>query len=254
MTGLRGRYRNGETTPPRRPRRQPSIPTWALPPCRQPPAESKCAPLPESVQLSTGGTQWAMEADPPVVTRCRSPPWVPNLGCLQHPKPLANSTQEPRWPRMPSCRPWVLSHPPPLQPPPRHPPATQFLFPFPARLGSSSPRQLATPRAALGRRPKGLDLLRFVRYSRPHRTGVQPGMPLPNAPPQLPAASSSLGLGCAPSLSCIHGESGPSSTGAELRPCWVTSVPGRPRRRCRRWRGRMSPGVGGLRGQDGPWR
>lgn len=64
-------------------------------------------------------------------------------------------------------------------------------------------------------------------------------------PPTAAGSIFSPVLGCALSLSHIHGESGPPGTRAELRLRWVTSVPGQSRRRHQRWRGRMSSGVRG---------
>lgn len=94
MTGLWGRYRNGGTTPPRRLRRQPGIPTRALPPRRQLPAESKCAPLPESVQLGTGGDPAGDGGRPTRGDSLPFPTTGPQLGVP--PAPKAARQQHPR--------------------------------------------------------------------------------------------------------------------------------------------------------------
>lgn len=130
-----------------------------------PKSEYKCV-SPPSVHISAwgdmdltargGGSRRMRGSDLPTVTRCRSLPWVPHLGVP--PAPKAARQQHPKEPH----RSREPSHPPPPPAAPAVPLTTPFLFPFPARLVSSSPRQLATPRAALGRRPEGLDLLQLV--------------------------------------------------------------------------------------------
>jgi len=95
-----------------------------------------------------------------------------------------------RWnsPAAPKSRTSHGSHPThrPLQPPPLSP----LCFSSHFQPGSS---QSATPRAALGWRPEGLDLLWFVSVQpAPHRW-PKPGTPLPDVPPWLLAASSPQG-------------------------------------------------------------
>lgn len=175
---------------------------------------------PPSAHLGTGGADRVRAA-------CGDSLPFPATG----PPPRGATSTQSRSPTAPQSRAGHGSRPPR----PRHPPPdTPFLFPFPARLVSSAPRQLATPRAALGRRPEGLDLLRFVsvqlapppcRWMDPMEE--KPAMLLPDVPPWLPGASSPHRGWAVPQVCPTSmGRAAPDGTGAELWLCWVTSVPG----------------------------
>lgn len=163
-------------------------------------------------QMAARGARGAPGAgrgsDPPAVTPSPSTASPPRGAAA----PKANSAHEPCQPQEPV--PAAGTSPPAI--PPTVP--TRFLFPFPARRISSSPRQSATPGGAW-QEARGVGFIAV-----PQRTAgapaplAEPGTPLPDVPPleHLPRAGAGL---CPESVPHPRGER-PLGTGAELRPRW----------------------------------